>query len=217
MDWTSVVIPIGSTLVGAYASYLGTSSAQKKALAAARQARVDANQDAGVAALSESFTAILRHVRTMPRLSIGEHQSTALNVAWKDGQEKERWSETLQDLVGSARMAAHTLRDERVRLTLLEVFDLLEEWENLDDAYHAHYGPQVVLRAVADQGVLCLAAFQREEQLPAPTKVYRDTKAVYDNVFLLLQAHCDEEEAAQAAASGSFRRRARAAAAETES
>lgn len=107
-----------------------------------------------MAALTESFTSILRHVRTMRKLSVGRPGTTA-NIAWKYNQEKERWSETLQDLVGPARMTARTLRDEHVRLTLLEVFDLLEEWEGLDDAYHAHYGPWAVLHAIADQGVLC--------------------------------------------------------------
>jgi len=34
-------------------------------------------------------------------------------------------------------MAARTLRDEHVRVVLLEVFDLLVDWENLDGAYHA--------------------------------------------------------------------------------
>ncbi|MBR7832477.1 hypothetical protein KDL01_04365 [Actinospica durhamensis] len=207
MDWTSVAIPLGSTivgtLVGAYATYRGTDTAQKKELAAARQARVDANQDAAIAALTASFADILRHVRAIPRPSADTRHQGDIEAAWKDEREKELWSGKLWDIVGPSAMAARTLRDERVRLALLEVFNLLEDWELLFYTYSAYGAPWFVLHAIAEHGVLTLTAFQREERLPAPGEVYRDAKDSFDHVSKLVEARWAEEEAAQAAASGS--------------
>jgi hypothetical protein len=189
MDWSAV----GSTVLGAGIGFAGTYWAQKMSLADARQARLDANQDVAIAMLSESFTGILQLIRSVPLERFERIGGRKIEKPWQEVRAAEKlWTGQLLDLLGPAAVAVETLLDKDLRTRLVEVFDLLEHWEGLEDAFHGWYGP-AVLRRIAKHGVALLGAYAREEPLPAPGEVYQGAKQALDLKNDLMSMEYDQE------------------------
>ncbi|MFF1318052.1 hypothetical protein ACFVZZ_01225 [Streptomyces chartreusis] len=173
MDWLSPLSGLVGALVGAAASYLGTHQAQARALIDARQARVEAKQDAAVLLLSDGFAQLRRHIRTVPeytRRAMDEQDLQQLVAA------EAAWDHQLHDLLGPVRIAAETMRDEKLRGRLEEVVSMLEQWEyELEYAYFQNQRTWI-LGGIVDHAVACVGAWQREDAMPEPNTAYRRAK-----------------------------------------
>ncbi|MFF1272708.1 hypothetical protein ACFVZC_04735 [Streptomyces marokkonensis] len=173
MDWISPVSGLVGALVGAAASYLGTHRAQVKALADARQARLEAKQDTAVATLADTFGKLQRHVRDVPgarERGLDPKESAAFTAA------RLAWDQKLEDLTAPARIAVGVIRDEALREHLYQALDLLDGWQSgLEYAYRGGAHSRAwVLRGVLSHAVECVGAWQREEPLPEPNQAYCD-------------------------------------------
>jgi hypothetical protein len=173
MDWISPVSGLIGALVGATATYVGTHQAQAKALAHARQARLEAKQDTAVATLADTFGKLQRHVRDVPgaqERGLDTEESAAFTAA------RQTWDQKLEDLTAPARIAVGVLRDEALRARLYQTLDLLDSWQSgLEYAYRGGARSRAwVLRGVLSHAVECVGAWQREEPLPEPNHAYSE-------------------------------------------
>ncbi|MEU6733316.1 hypothetical protein ABZ929_08925 [Streptomyces physcomitrii] len=173
MDWLSPVSGLVGALVGAGAGYFGTRQAQSRALAAERQARLDAKQDVATATLSDTFGKLQRHVREVP----GPHELAPHTEEFAESDAAERtWDQKLEDLTAPARIAVGVLRDEALRARLHQSLDLLDAWQSgLEYAYRGRASARSrawVLRGILSHAVECVGAWQREEPLPEPNEAY---------------------------------------------
>jgi hypothetical protein len=160
-------------IAGAAASYLGTHQAQARALKDARQARVEAKQDAAVVLLSDGFAQLHRHIRSMP-----ESSQPHLNIEGlrELAAAEAAWDRQLHDLLGPVRIAVETIRDKELRVHLQEIVSQLAQWEyELEYAYFRSRRAWV-LGGLVDHAVECVGAWQREEALPEPNWAYRRAK-----------------------------------------
>lgn len=169
MDWLSPVSGLVGALVGAGLSYLATHRAQTKALADARQARLEAKQDQAVTTLAKAFADLHRHVQSVPEdrePGMSAEDAAALTSA------RQAWDEKLQDHIAPARLAIGVIRDRKVRNRLNEAMTLLEMWDSgLVYAFHGR-SRVWVLRGVISHAVDCVGAWQREETLPEPNRAF---------------------------------------------
>ncbi|MFF4227745.1 hypothetical protein [Streptomyces sp. NPDC001820] len=172
MDWLSPLSGLVGALVGAAASYLGTHNAQARALADARQARVDSTQDAAIAVLANVFAELHRHMRSVPE----ENRRQMDRQAREELAAAERaWDGQLRDLLGPVRIAIETLRDKGLRDRLQGVIGLLESWD--DDLEYAYRSQRSwVLGGLVDHAVACVGAWQREEAMPEPNLAVQNAK-----------------------------------------
>ncbi|MGW3630608.1 hypothetical protein ACWD7F_10665 [Streptomyces sp. NPDC005122] len=197
MDWISPLSGLVGALVGAAASYLGTHQAQARALADARQARVDAKQDAAVVLLSDAFAQLHRHIRSVPEETRVTMDSQALQefVAAETA-----WDQQLHDLLGPVRIAAETMRDKKLRDRLHDVVSMLEQWQyELEYAYYQSRRAWV-LGGIVDHAVACVGAWQREDVIPEPNSSYRRAKESLEShaeEWRLTQEAQDEERRRQ--------------------
>ncbi|WP_405803754.1 hypothetical protein OG729_01590 [Streptomyces sp. NBC_00210] len=133
MDWLSPVSGLVGALVGAAATYVGAHQAQARALAEARQARLEAKQDTAVATLADTFGKLQRHIRDVPgarERGLDAEASAEFTAA------RQTWDQKLEDLTGPARIAVGVIRDEAVRARLRETLDVLDAWQSgLEYAY----------------------------------------------------------------------------------
>lgn len=173
MDWLSPLSGLVGAVAGAAASYLGTHQAQARALKDARQARVDAKQDAAVVLLCNGFAELHRHIRSMPDssppgMSVSELQELAATEA--------AWDRQLHDLLSPVRIAIETMRSKELRARLHEVVKLLERWE--DEIAYAYFQSrrEWVLGGIVDHAVACIGAWQREEVIPEINWAFRRAK-----------------------------------------
>lgn len=199
MDWLSPVSGLVGALFGAAATYGGTRQAQNKALADARQARLEAKQDQAVATLAKAFGDLHQHVRGVPddwKPGMSAEATAALTAA------RQTWDEKLQDHIAPARLAIGVIRDRKVRHRLKEAMNLLEVWDS-GLVYAFHGRPRVwVLHGVVAHAVDTVGAWQREEALPEPNRAFTEARES-------LAAKRDEWEAI-AEAEEEHRRRRRA-------
>ncbi|WP_326669058.1 hypothetical protein [Streptomyces canus] len=209
MDWISPVSGLVGALVGAAASYLGTHRAQAKALADARQARLEAKQDTAVATLADTFGKLQRHVRDVPgdrERGLDAEESTAFTAT------RQAWDQKLEDLTAPARIAVGVIRDEALRERLYQTLDLLDGWQSgLEYAYRGGARSRAwVLRGILSHAVECVGAWQREEPLPESNHAYSDA---VESLELKREEH---ELTAQAEASYRREQRAQLASGVTE-
>ncbi|MGC5562561.1 hypothetical protein ACPYPG_06915 [Streptomyces sp. FR-108] len=173
MDWLSPVSGLVGALVGAGVSYLATHQAQAKALADARQARLQAKQDQAVTTLAAAFGELHQHVRSVPAdygPGMSDEEAAALTAA------RKTWDEQLQDHIAPARLAIGVIRDSKVRHRLKEAMNLLEVWDSgLVYAFHGR-SRVWVLRGVISHAVDCVGAWQREEPLPEPNGAFTEAR-----------------------------------------
>ncbi|MFI1108827.1 hypothetical protein ACH4TU_12825 [Streptomyces physcomitrii] len=173
MDWLSPVSGLVGALVGAAAGYGGTRQAQNRALAAERQARLDAKQDVAMTTLADTFGKLQRHVRGVP--GTPEYAPDTEEFAAVDAAERT-WDQKLEDLTAPARIAVGVLRDEALRARLHQSLDLLDAWQSgLEYAYRGRVPARSrawVLRGILSHAVECVGAWQREEPLPEPNEAY---------------------------------------------
>ncbi|WP_435238208.1 hypothetical protein [Streptomyces sp. YPW6] len=173
MDWLSPVSGLVGALVGAGVSYLATHQAQAKALADARQARLQAKQDQAVTTLAAAFGELHQHVRSVPAdygPGMSDEAAAALTAA------RKTWDERLQDHIAPARLAIGVIRDSKVRHRLKEAMNLLEVWDSgLVYAFHGR-SRVWVLRGVISHAVDCVGAWQREEPLPEPNRAFAEAR-----------------------------------------
>ncbi|MDX2820869.1 hypothetical protein Sipo8835_10765 [Streptomyces ipomoeae] len=173
MDWLSPVSGLVGALVGAGLSYLATHSAQAKALADARQARLEAKQDQAVTTLATAFGDLHKHVRSVPddrEPGMSAEDAAMLTAA------RQAWDEKLQDHIAPARLAIGVIRDRQVRHRLNEAMTLLEVWDSgLVYAFHGR-SRVWVLRGVISHAVDCVGAWQREEALPEPNRAFAQAR-----------------------------------------
>lgn len=174
MDWLSPVSGLVGALVGAAASYFGTHKAQAKALEDAKQARLEAKQDAAVAALADTFGQLQRHVRHVPQArerGLDREQLEQLAAV------RQAWDQELEDIIGPARIAVEAIRNEDLRALLHEAMELLDSWQSgLEYAYHGR-SRSWVLSGVISHAVACVGAWQREERLPEPSFAFREARS----------------------------------------
>lgn len=173
MDWISPVSGLVGALFGAAATYGGTRQAQNKALADARQARLQAKQDQAVTTLAKAFGDLHKHVRNVPgdrEPGMSAEEGAALTVA------RQTWDEKLQDHIAPVRLAIGVIRDRKVRHRLNEAMNLLEVWDSgLVYAFHGR-SRVWVLRGVISHAVDCVGAWQREEALPEPNRAFGEAR-----------------------------------------
>ncbi|MEU5000049.1 hypothetical protein [Streptomyces sp. NPDC021622] len=164
MDWLSPVSGLVGAMFGAAATFGATHHAQNKALADARQARLQAKQDQAVTTLAKAFSDLHKHVRSVP-----DEKSTDTSV-------RQKWDEELQDHIAPARLAISVIREEEVRHRLNEAMTLLEAWKGgLMYAFHGR-SRAWVLRGVVSHAVDCVGAWQREEPLPEPNRMFAEAR-----------------------------------------
>lgn len=173
MDWISPLSGLVGAIAGAAASYLGTHQAQARALKDARQARVEAKQDAAVALLANGFAELHRLIRSVPEAS---HPNLSMQGLQDLAEAEAAWDRQLHDLLGPVRIAIETMRDQELRSRLQEVVRLLQQWEDaLEYAYHRSRRAWV-LGGIVDHAVACVGAWQREDAMPEPNWAFRKAK-----------------------------------------
>jgi hypothetical protein len=173
VDWLSPLSGLVGAIAGAAASYLGTYQAQARALKDARQARLEAKQDAAVALLSDGFAQLHRHIKSVPESSQPNLDMEGLREL---AAAEAAWDRQLHDLLGPVGIAVETIRDKELRVRLQEVVSQLAQWEyELEYAYHRSRRAWV-LSGLVDHAVKFVGAWQREEALPEPNWAYRRAK-----------------------------------------
>ncbi|MFD3731465.1 hypothetical protein [Streptomyces sp. NPDC058632] len=173
MDWLSPLSGLVGAIAGAAATYLGTHQAQARALKDARQARVEAKQDAAIVVLSDGFAQLHRHIRSVPEISQPNLDMEGLREL---AAAEAAWDRQLHDLLGPVRIAVEAIRDKELRVRLQEVVSQLAQWEY--ELKYAYYRSRRawVLGGLVDHAVECVGAWQREEALPEPNWAYQRAK-----------------------------------------
>jgi hypothetical protein len=190
MDWLSPVSGLVGALVGAAASYFGTHKAQARALEDARQARLEAKQDAAVATLADTFGKLQRHVRDIPqRRGRGLNREQLEQLA----DVEQVWDQELEDTISPARIAVEAIRNAELRARLHETMELLDSWQSgLEYAFHGR-SRSWVLGGVISHAVACVGAWQREEPLPEPNFAFQEARSSLEMKREEWQ-HADEAE-----------------------
>jgi hypothetical protein len=174
MDWYSAAFGLIGTVVGALISGWATHAAQAKALTDAKTSRLEAKEDAAIAALAEEFLRMRRHLRTIPSELIAPMESEDADTAQRRMFQAlaSDWSHRWVDSLDPAEVAVRSLRNRALRMRLLGVLQILERWWALLADPHIDGAAPLYISNLINHALECLGASQRGEDIPAAIADY---------------------------------------------
>ncbi|MET9730595.1 hypothetical protein ABZZ79_08025 [Streptomyces sp. NPDC006458] len=164
MEWASIIPVLLGALVSGVAGYFG----QRWQASHAERGRLQAKQDAAVAALAEEFLRIKGHLRNMPEVPAEGSEASAEQWA-----AVRAWHDSLDDHLGPATVAAQAIRDDQLRTRLLQTLEVLEAWRDLDS--DTPYMAKWTARSLITHSVDCIGAWQRGEPVPTESRDFIKT------------------------------------------